>query len=355
MNHQAKKIFLTFFLAAAVLFAGGFFSLTQAQSQETQYLPLAPLPEAAPDSGTNLTTYLQGGFRLVIIIVAILAVIMIAYSGLQYMTSNAVPAKTMAKERLYNAVGGLLLLLGAVLILQTINPELTSLKLIDTLTNHPIRLQPTNYGQLYQQKLQYYIQLQEDRIRDASDRFNNARDLQEKTAAAEDLTRANYNKAIGMLRQPPGQIIDYQEINNLITGSNSTYDAIYNAANQIELRGGGGESGLDQTALAQINAAAALINFANLRYANLQNNIFESKLQTGITAQEANNIRRSIVTERDKRISQLESLKQKVSGVEGNVEIIDALINKVKSDTSSALARFDGSHKAAPIGSIIYR
>ena len=57
---------------------------------------------------------------------AILAVIMIVFSGIQHMVSEAVDTKSDAKKRIQGAIYGLLLLLGSYLILKTINQNLVT-------------------------------------------------------------------------------------------------------------------------------------------------------------------------------------------------------------------------------------
>jgi len=55
--------------------------------------------------------------------------VVLVYAGFQYLTSAGSPAQmTEAAERIKSAVIGLVLLLGSVLILNTINPELTTFK-----------------------------------------------------------------------------------------------------------------------------------------------------------------------------------------------------------------------------------
>ena len=54
----------------------------------------------------------------------VLAMIMIMAGGLEYMTTELISNKEQAKERIANAIFGLLLALGAYTILYTINPEL---------------------------------------------------------------------------------------------------------------------------------------------------------------------------------------------------------------------------------------
>lgn len=96
------------------------------------YIPLAPLPggETKTDietgqSGVYLTYYLQAVFSFGITVAAIAAVMSLVFAGVQYMTAYGNPAAiSSAKERIINALFGLLLAISAWLILYTINPDL---------------------------------------------------------------------------------------------------------------------------------------------------------------------------------------------------------------------------------------
>lgn len=117
------------------------------------YTPLAPLPGTTVDTAcnpaqtnppdpkcqTNLTTYLPGIFKLAIGIAGVLAVIMIVIGGVQYLSTDAISGKSDGKEKITNALIGLLLAIGAFVILNTINPGTLSL----TLGLKPISLTPT--------------------------------------------------------------------------------------------------------------------------------------------------------------------------------------------------------------------
>ena len=80
--------------------------------------------------GANaFSDYLKFIFRLLIGLAGLLSVIMIVVGGIQYMSTDAIYDKEEGKERAWQAVLGLILALGAWLILNTINPEVLSLKL----------------------------------------------------------------------------------------------------------------------------------------------------------------------------------------------------------------------------------
>ncbi len=81
-------------------------------------------PISTPGQPTSLSSYLNPMINIFIGICAVLAVIMILMGGIEYMTSELISSKEAGKERIRNALLGLLLALGAWSILNTINPNL---------------------------------------------------------------------------------------------------------------------------------------------------------------------------------------------------------------------------------------
>jgi len=107
-----------------------------AVSTDTTYTPLASLP-GLPESFDTKTdcafgTYLNIIIKLIIGISAVLAMVMITMGGIEYMTSELVSGKAAGKETIEHALFGLLIALGAWLILNTINP-----KFLDTCLKMP--------------------------------------------------------------------------------------------------------------------------------------------------------------------------------------------------------------------------
>ena len=97
------------------------------------YRLLEPLPgmespnfDVREESGA-FGAYINLIIKLVIGICAVLAVVMIVVGGFQYMTSELISSKEEGKERIRNALFGLLLALGTFLILQEINPNLLNI------------------------------------------------------------------------------------------------------------------------------------------------------------------------------------------------------------------------------------
>ncbi|MDP2788705.1 MAG: D-alanyl-D-alanine carboxypeptidase family protein [bacterium] len=106
------------------------------------YTYLAPLPGAngALESSIDVANenalgkYLNTIIRLVIGLAAVLAVLMIIMGGMEYIMSEIAHTKQHGKDRITNAVLGLLIALGSWILLNTINPKLldTNLKIAGT-------------------------------------------------------------------------------------------------------------------------------------------------------------------------------------------------------------------------------
>jgi hypothetical protein len=73
--------------------------------------------------------FFQSVFNTGLAIAATLAVVMIMYGGVKYMTTDAWNNKEEAKEIIQNAVYGLVLALVSYLILYTINPDILNVRL----------------------------------------------------------------------------------------------------------------------------------------------------------------------------------------------------------------------------------
>jgi hypothetical protein len=94
---------------------------------DTTYTPLAPLPGLEKfDTNTpcSFGGYLNIMIKIFIGFAAVLAMVMVFLGGIQYMTSEVISSKEAGKERIMNAILGLLLALGAYTLLYTINPKL---------------------------------------------------------------------------------------------------------------------------------------------------------------------------------------------------------------------------------------
>jgi len=88
------------------------------------FISLVGIP-GVPDNGQDLNKYFNAVYRLSISLAALLAVVRIVLAGAKYMLTDIIPAKGEALEDIKGALLGLLIILGAVLILSTINYDLT--------------------------------------------------------------------------------------------------------------------------------------------------------------------------------------------------------------------------------------
>ncbi|MAZ56308.1 hypothetical protein CL653_00760 [bacterium] len=93
---------------------------------ETDFVPLVGIPGL---DASALTTgeYINTLYILAISVAAFAAVVRLIYAGVQYILSDVVTSKEQAKKDIRNSLLGLLIVIGAVTILETINPNLVQL------------------------------------------------------------------------------------------------------------------------------------------------------------------------------------------------------------------------------------
>ncbi len=99
-----------------------------------EYTPLEPIPGINQSGTADFPTFLKGIFTILLSIGGILAVGLLVYGGIVYMTSEISNKKSEAKRRIQAAVWGLLLLISSYLILNTINPQLLEFKFLNPST-----------------------------------------------------------------------------------------------------------------------------------------------------------------------------------------------------------------------------
>lgn len=114
-------------------------------SHAVEFVNLVGVPglDGDPLEG-GLSAYINALYRLSISIAALLAVIKIVIAGAKYMLSDIITHKEEAKKDIQGALIGLLIVIGAIIILNTINTDLTNLDLtIDTatVTQDPMTIQ----------------------------------------------------------------------------------------------------------------------------------------------------------------------------------------------------------------------
>ena len=122
-----RKIFLIFFPFYILLLCT---SLAWADVKFPKYTPLVNLPNQSgtiKTGGSDLSPYLGGLYSFGVAAAAGLAVIMVIWGGIEYITSVAGEGKSGGKDKITSAILGLLLALGSYIILNTINKDLLKL------------------------------------------------------------------------------------------------------------------------------------------------------------------------------------------------------------------------------------
>ncbi len=120
MNTATRALLLSLCVLTVPLIALG-------QSAFQPLVPDIPFIGNADWTGRGFTGLLQALIGISVGLAAVLAVVMLAVGGFKYMTTDSAFRLGDAKEQIVNAIVGLLIVLTAVLILNTINPQLTSL------------------------------------------------------------------------------------------------------------------------------------------------------------------------------------------------------------------------------------
>lgn len=118
-----KKKVILFCLVIVILFG---FALDAFALQ----WPNSPVGTQFIPKTADLKTAIQYFYEWAIVLGGLAAFIMLLAAGVQYLTSTGDPAKTKdARDRIGSAIGGLVLLLASFLLLNILNPELTTLRL----------------------------------------------------------------------------------------------------------------------------------------------------------------------------------------------------------------------------------
>ena len=119
------------------------------------YTPLEPLPfvynaNSSVNQVKDFPAIINGFFKLVLAFGAVFAVVTLVFYGISYMTSEVAGKKAEAKNRVQAALFGLILLLGAYIILNTINPQLLKINLFLPTVTSPGASPPVDKGKYNQ-------------------------------------------------------------------------------------------------------------------------------------------------------------------------------------------------------------
>lgn len=94
------------------------------------FVPLQEIPNLT-DKTNDPAAFFSSIFTLGITIAAFLAVIMIMIGGLQYMSTDKISGKEDGKDRITQAILGIILILLSVIILEIINPDILKFSLFN--------------------------------------------------------------------------------------------------------------------------------------------------------------------------------------------------------------------------------
>jgi hypothetical protein len=97
-----------------------------------QYTPLEPIP-GINTSSTDVPKFLQAMYGILISLGGVVAVGLIVWGGIVYMTSEIADKKTSARKRIQGAFWGLLLLISSYLAINTINPQLLEFRFLNSI------------------------------------------------------------------------------------------------------------------------------------------------------------------------------------------------------------------------------
>lgn len=120
---------LLFFTVVTAVFTG-IPALLGAQTETNSFVPITGgLPGI--ESNASFGDYVNSFFQIALGVAALLAIVRIMYAGFKYLFSEVVTDKASAKDELIGAVLGLLVVFGAITILNEINPNITNFTLFE--------------------------------------------------------------------------------------------------------------------------------------------------------------------------------------------------------------------------------
>jgi hypothetical protein len=133
MNISSRKILLLSTVALGLIAIFALSSHALLADAQPAYVPLAPITSPGVSiRTTDLTSFLVDAVRVAIAASAALAVLMVIFGGLQYMSTDAFTGKSDARKRIEYALIGFLLVMISYLILRTINPALVDFSAISS-------------------------------------------------------------------------------------------------------------------------------------------------------------------------------------------------------------------------------
>ena len=102
----------------------------------TDYIPMVDWPGVTETGG--FASYAVAIYSVAIVVAALLAVVRLVIAGVKYMTTDVVSSKGEARNDIIGSLLGLLIIISAVIILNTINPNLTTISIVTPIASGPI-------------------------------------------------------------------------------------------------------------------------------------------------------------------------------------------------------------------------
>lgn len=128
LSNGVKKILLVFLPLVLFVYVPHVFA-------QSSFVPLAPIPGLTDTNAlsvansTNLASFFNNLYKYAIGLAAVFAVIEIIWGGLQISTQDSISKQGEGKERIQQAIFGLVLVLSPVLVFTIINPNILNLSL----------------------------------------------------------------------------------------------------------------------------------------------------------------------------------------------------------------------------------
>ena len=127
VQKNSKIKFFVFALALIILLVEYSPLLAAGQYTALSPIPMNPNPDLVGPPNSDISSYLKSLYNFGIGLAAGLAVLMVIWGGVEYMTTDAIGHQEEGKNKIQNAIMGLLLALSSYIILQTINKDLLKL------------------------------------------------------------------------------------------------------------------------------------------------------------------------------------------------------------------------------------
>lgn len=122
----------TFVCSVAILSFAGAHSVLAQSACGNGFCPLAPIPnltQGVQATSGGLASFFNNLYKYLIGLAAILAIIMIVWGGLEISTKDSISKQSDGRERITQAILGLVLVLLPVLVFSIINPSILNLSL----------------------------------------------------------------------------------------------------------------------------------------------------------------------------------------------------------------------------------